>query len=668
VTVHRLPRSLDPLPDESLPGYVLRLAHRLDVSPARIASLTGLSTGSPRHVASGRVALSRALFALDPDRAATFADATRLTTQEVTKLTLTSLGGRYPPLDTHRRGRQRQIHGISIKESWVLTRATRYCPRCLAGDGTVIQRRHGGAWSRLWRLPVVFACTTHRRLLQRTCPACGTAVHQRPANSDSLLPAAQFAGLHPASCRHPDASNPSKSPCAHRLDAFTDGAGRLPRGWDHSAMLALQQRLLDLIRADGPTATASVGMPTTPGRYFVDLRIVSCLLTASWPAGRDLITEPAHARVLDEHAASARRQIKAARAAGQPARPASAFDRPPLRPSASAALFTLADRVLNAGDPDIVRQLLRPLVDAAPSVRDWIKGFLADDGPCSSGLQAAVGTEVGAKHVVARTGISRRPPQPLPQPVRFGPEHIPQYLPARWLDEHFSGLAGILDPRFLRRAVPVLLARTCTGGGTKSAAQSLDLPQRTGKYAIEFTTRQLSGKPRRQAAFRAALDALTANLDTATTLIDYGRRRAVLRTWSIAPDEWRELITDLIGKPVGRKATLNTDWGDSKRLLASTWIWTSVTEGEPHFAPITRPDPARPRPGGQLPNYIHSRWPFIATAHGHYADLRQRLDSYASQLATEIDESRQVVLGGSTPSGAAAAVGCAIMTAPPTAR
>jgi hypothetical protein len=38
-----LPRSLDPLPDESLPGYVLRLAHRLDRSPARIIELTGLA-------------------------------------------------------------------------------------------------------------------------------------------------------------------------------------------------------------------------------------------------------------------------------------------------------------------------------------------------------------------------------------------------------------------------------------------------------------------------------------------------------------------------------------------------------------------------------------------------------------------------------------------------
>ena len=44
-----LPRSLDPLPDESLPGYLLRLAHRLGLAPARIMQLTGLTAGRDGH-------------------------------------------------------------------------------------------------------------------------------------------------------------------------------------------------------------------------------------------------------------------------------------------------------------------------------------------------------------------------------------------------------------------------------------------------------------------------------------------------------------------------------------------------------------------------------------------------------------------------------------------
>ena len=44
-----LPRSLDPLPDESLPGDLLRLEHRLGLAPARIMQLTGLTGSRDGH-------------------------------------------------------------------------------------------------------------------------------------------------------------------------------------------------------------------------------------------------------------------------------------------------------------------------------------------------------------------------------------------------------------------------------------------------------------------------------------------------------------------------------------------------------------------------------------------------------------------------------------------
>ncbi|GAA3783086.1 hypothetical protein GCM10022225_84180 [Plantactinospora mayteni] len=596
--------------------------------------LTGLCTGK-----SGQVASSRMLFTLDADRAAAFAHATRLTAEEVDQLTLASLAGRYPPFDLAFLGRYRQTHGIFIKENWVLTRSTRYCPRCLAGDGSIIQQRHGGAWSRLWRLPVVFACTTHRRLLRHTCPSCGTPVHQRAAGSISLLPASAQGGMHPAACRHPRDGRSSATACGYRLDTPT-ASGRLPRGWGHHEMLAFQQRLLDLLGVDGPTATVSVGTPTTPGGYFADLRIVSCLLAASWPAGRELITEPVRARVLDGHANAARRRLKATRVAGHPVRPAAVFDKPPLHPGTCAALFTLADRVLTAGEPDAVRLLLRPLVEAAPFIRDWIKRFITDDGPCSRGLQLAIGTEVGAQHVIDRVGIPRRAPQPPPRQVLFGPQHIPQYLPTEWHNEYFSLLAGYADEQFLRRAVPILLARTSAGGGIDHTGRLLGLPPRTAKYAIGVVSRQLRDHPRRRATLNTGLDALTTRLNNTTGLIDYGRRRRALRTWTMSPDQWHQLTADLIGRPVSRKSTLGTDWGDRKRILASVWIWTRVTQGERYFAPLVRPNHNAPRPGGQTSIYVHARWPALTAEHGNYAELRHRLNDHADQLAAEIDERR----------------------------
>jgi hypothetical protein len=60
-----------------------------------------------------------------------------------------------------------------VTTPWVFTTASRCCPQCLTGDGSPIQRQHGGAWRKTWRLPVVFACPLHHRLLRHLCPSCG---------------------------------------------------------------------------------------------------------------------------------------------------------------------------------------------------------------------------------------------------------------------------------------------------------------------------------------------------------------------------------------------------------------------------------------------------------------------------------------------------------------
>jgi hypothetical protein len=169
-SIRRLPRSLDPLPDESLPGYLLRLSHRLELSPLRLGRATGLALPNAGIPAS-------CMLALRPDTIERFARATRLSTAETTSLTLASLSSRYPPVNTGfsfsgQRKQQRNVEGVFVKENWILSRSSRYCPHCPATT-TSTQRP----------APHTLPKPSHRG---RSHPACVTTFSRcQPANQPS---------------------------------------------------------------------------------------------------------------------------------------------------------------------------------------------------------------------------------------------------------------------------------------------------------------------------------------------------------------------------------------------------------------------------------------------------------------------------------------------------
>jgi hypothetical protein len=329
--VRPLPRSLDPLVGESFVGYLLRLAHRLDLSPARVAVLTGLADAHQPSIPAGL------LLALTPDHAAAFARATHLSTAEVTALTLISFADRYPPVNPAFSGRQRQNHGIFVKENWVFSRASRYCPDCLAGDGSPIQDQHGGAWKLTWRLPVVFACPLHRRLLCHTCPGCDQPAHHRATGQVQLLTQPANVELHPVDCRNsiPATDNdPTRGRvCQTRLDYPSHPGPDLP---GDSQLLGFQTRLLTLLLADTPETITSAGQPTDTARYFVDLRLLCCLIAASWPTAHDLLTPaaPAAAAIDEPSGTPASRSTLSAVPAAPRGRSPSTTSRPWIPPPA----------------------------------------------------------------------------------------------------------------------------------------------------------------------------------------------------------------------------------------------------------------------------------------------------------------------------------------------
>jgi TniQ len=635
-----LPRSLDPLPEESLAGYLLRLSFRLGVPPGQVAAHAGLIPGT------GTLPASRML-ALDDATTLAFARAARLDPGEVTALTLAGLAGRYPPAGLTYLGRQRQPGGIFIKETWVLSRSTRYCPQCLAGDpDSPLQQQLGGAWSRLWRLPVVFACPRHQRLLEYSCPACGQPAHLRATHGGglpSLIPLPAHAAVHPGACRHPHPTGSAARrdrlrPCGHLLSgAQSVSPAEPPDGLGKS--LETQEHLLLLLDPHGSAVTASGGELATPAQYFTDLRIIACLITASWPAARDLAA-PWQASLISPHAGAARRRASGPAEGRAQHRQIAYCDTPPLEAAACAALLTLAADVLASTSPRSLGQAVGHLAgQAVPAFRRWARWFLAGDGYSSPALRAAAGPAVGARHVIKEAAAGANPARlhPPPRPdSRYNITHVPAYLPAAWHQEHLVPFAGLAPEQMLRRAAAVCLARTCTAASYPQLGELLGIPPGSAKSTVKAVHGRLEAAGR-QAEFEAAIGALAGMLDTEAALTDYGSRRQALRGWVISPAEWSQVTA---GLPAHSES--HADWGDRKRMLASVWVWTRVTGGEHLFAPAVMADPAAPRsqqPGGRdRLTYIDLRWPHLATgARGHYSELRQRLNDYADELAASID-------------------------------
>ena len=183
-----------------------------DRTPARILQLTGLAG---RQAGFPCRSSYEPMIGLDEQARAVFTAVTRLTGTEADSLCLQSLAARYP-FPSSLAGSRKLTRRTDM---WVFATATRYCPRCLAGDGTPVQQAHGGPWQRSWRLPVVFACPRHKRFLEHLCPVC-----QRPALGTSagagripLLQSLKVGGLHPAQCRSSTFTGTAGIVQGHRL-------------------------------------------------------------------------------------------------------------------------------------------------------------------------------------------------------------------------------------------------------------------------------------------------------------------------------------------------------------------------------------------------------------------------------------------------------------------
>ncbi|MET9660344.1 TniQ family protein [Streptomyces sp. NPDC006510] len=384
-----LPRGLDPLSDETLTGYILRLAHRLGTSPGMVAIRTGL-TGRRRDNVLFRVPI-RFLHDLGPEQVRAFAQSTRLAPEEVSRLLTSSLAERYGPLSekfTPRKSAARMVND----NAWLLTHTPRYCPQCLVGDGSEIQQLHGGSWQRSWRLPPIFACTKHRRLLRISCPTCRQPVHTVEMNSIIARPWDE--DLHPTQCRTtiaPRTIGRLQPACGAQL-AEPGGvpSEELPDVQTLEHLLGLQRRLQDLLDPVGPAMTPCVGWLIPAADYFADLRALLGLVFLSWPAGRSFAATPALAEALDHDAEQ--RHVRARTLRDRPGKKHSSrpFTDPPLDPLLMGAVLGIAERLLDADDEEQARERMLPLIHQASDLDQALSLYLRRQAWMSFPLRVAI--------------------------------------------------------------------------------------------------------------------------------------------------------------------------------------------------------------------------------------------------------------------------------------
>ncbi|WP_194921302.1 TniQ family protein [Catenulispora rubra] len=590
-----LGRSLGPLKGESLAGFLLRLSFRLHLAPIGLAHLTGCIRRTTTTALSRRLLLD-----LDIEY---FAAATQLAHQEAAGLTLRPWADRYPPIARSLTG----TTGRPSTDDWLFNTRPRFCPHCLAGDGSALQQQLGGPWKKIWHLPIAFACVEHRVFLQHGCP---TGRHP-----DRLSPhlLAQIADntLHPAQCRQPGPGHPAdgrtRPSCGAYLNRLRDTGDPCP-GPD---VLQLQRRLLDMFDPHRPT-----GDDAGP---FTDLRLITALLCASWPLGRDLIAADL-AESADEHI----RMLTADRTR-------LILDAPPTSPLATAALLTASAAVRDSVDlQSVLAQHVQASRNGRPSRAPWATVFARHESSCSDALRQAAEPLLRAFRRTAGPHSARAPART----DSYRPEHIPAFLEQAWFLEHLAPLHCGSCVTTARRVAAATLVQRVAGRSIGDAGHYLGFNPDGGQYAPshDFYQWLTALGPDR---FTQALSDLAQRLDTAADLVDYRRRREALRDWSLTLDEWHDITDRLPPVPGPFKPVLD----DRKRQEASAFVWAHVTQGELRFAPrpIEAAQPTQVRRAWQLrhgPTGFQLSRPDPVR---HYADLRALLGQRAVELAHAID-------------------------------
>ncbi|MGW3132657.1 TniQ family protein [Streptomyces sp. NPDC001123] len=627
-TLRPLARSLDPLPGESLAGFLLRLSYRMGCTPHRVATLCGLTCRSdsiPQDQLRG----------LNPETAEQLARAAHLTMSEVQALTLQDLATTYTPLAKLRAGKADV--GSKSHINWATNPDSRYCPHCLRGDGSPVQQAFGGAWQLRWHLPVTFACTQHLCLLENTCPRCTQPLSGRVIRRYSLVQIPHVSGLHPSQCRN-RAPGPLPKPraravpCGARLDAPRDVAAVLsPLDMQH--ILDLQHNLN--LRLD-PGQLVRTADRRTPHTYFPDLITTARLITLSWPKGASFLPSTALADLVDEYATPylhnpSQRGLQIRRSAPRGTAETSAL--------LLAAATALGDRALVP-----LRERIEPLAREAYRRSASIGDKLFKDSNVSAILLRATAQRVYGfqKRSILRVA---------PNFYRFSTAEIPPLLPREWFDAYFQPLVHRLPKmttlleRHLRWAASLRLAELVCDQTWPACAQALGIPQNSARRTMNVLGKQLT-TPGLWPVFEDAVDLVAHQLHEQDRRVNYAHRRRSTADWCLSLADWKALCEGIPGLEQ-RQAT-----GDPR--VGEAVVWCMVNQASYLHSPTV----THRRSASYSPRRLTEEAALFASRtqrRPSYTTLSRRLASYAAQLARACDEGTDLrieVPNPTTPTGA----------------
>lgn len=542
----RMPRSSAPRPGESLAGYLLNLAYRLDLRPQELIRRTGLKAGKTVTLLD----LAHA-FALPPHIRSRFATATGLTDHEVVNLTLERYGERLTVIEGSK-------HVSTLQGTqWLPIGRTRFCPDCLADTGDTADHP---VWRIEWLTGWAVACTRHGTLLLDACPQCGTPTGDPGRGLRSLIPHITRPIVHPAACRATHTAE-REITCGTRLDQ-----AQAPKA--HPDLLVLQQQF-DSVLADTPPADlTSLGVPVNPTDWLGDLRLITILLQV---ARDETVFE---AVPYGEDAARFVRDRVPNRRTGDTAN--RTITQPPDNPAAAAGLFLSAVQVL--ADPAHV-DIIEALSETAGGLEPQMWKRTRSTARCSDAVHTAVRP---AKYMITDPRKIRL--HSAGKTFTFGPEHVPAFLDGESFQRHFSDITARRFERPLRRFVPIALVRMASDLSVIDAGALLG-------YEVNLTHGACA---RASDAFdtighhelRRRLATIAAELDVRPR-VNYQQRRDWFSAEGALPDaDWYRLQSRLAVLPHVRA---NTPW-DERRAVYEAWVWSVITQGDLNIAPAIQVD------------------------------------------------------------------------------